>query len=40
MVDKSLTWISLIEILRHKAETGHEEVELYEAPRFMFLAGG
>jgi hypothetical protein len=30
----------LIEILCHKAETGHEEVELYEAPRFMFLAGG
>jgi hypothetical protein len=31
---------SLIEVLCHKAETGLEEVELYEAPRFMFLAGG
>ncbi len=30
----------LIEVLRHKAETGHEEVEIYEAPRFMLLAGG
>ena len=31
---------SLVEILRYKAETGSEEVELYEAPRFMLLAGG
>jgi hypothetical protein len=31
---------SLFEILRYKAETGHEEVDLYEAPRFMMLAGG
>jgi len=31
---------SLIEILRYKAEKGFEEVELYEAPRFMLLAGG
>lgn len=31
---------SLIEILCHKAEAGSEEAELYEAPRFMFLAGG
>jgi len=30
----------LIEILCHKAEAGSEEAELYEAPRFMFLAGG
>ena len=30
----------LIEILCYKAETGFEEVELYEAPRFMLLAGG
>jgi len=29
-----------MEILRYKAETGCEEVELYEAPRFMLLAGG
>jgi len=31
---------SLLEILYHKAETGHEEVDLYETPRFMMLAGG
>ena len=31
---------SLIEILCYKAEGGLEEVELYEAPRFMLLAGG
>ena len=31
---------SLIEILCYKAEKGFEEVELYEAPRFMLLAGG
>ena len=31
---------SLIEILSYKAEEGLEEVELYEAPRFMLLAGG
>ena len=30
----------LIEILCYKAEAGLEEVELYEAPRFMFLTGG
>lgn len=31
---------SLFEILCSKAEKGYEEVELYEAPRFMLLAGG
>jgi hypothetical protein len=31
---------NLIQILRYKAEKGFEEVELYEAPRFMLLAGG
>jgi len=31
---------SLIEILCYKAEEGLEEAELYEAPRFMLLAGG
>jgi len=31
---------SLVAILCYKAETGSEEVELYEAPRFMLLAGG
>jgi len=30
----------LIEVLCYKAEMGCEEVELYEAPRFMLLAGG
>jgi hypothetical protein len=30
----------LFEILCYKAEKGYEEVELYEAPRFMLLAGG
>jgi len=30
----------LFEILRYKAEEGSEEAELYEAPRFMLLAGG
>ncbi len=30
----------LIDILCYKAEAGEEEAELYEAPRFMFLAGG
>ena len=31
---------SLIKILCHKSDAGAEEAELYEAPRFMFLAGG
>jgi hypothetical protein len=30
----------LLEIMCYKAEKGYEEVELYEAPRFMLLAGG
>jgi hypothetical protein len=30
----------LFEIMRYKAEKGCEEVALYEAPRFMLLAGG
>ena len=30
----------LFEIMCCKAEKGYEEVELYEAPRFMLLAGG
>jgi hypothetical protein len=30
----------LLEIMCYKAEKGCEEVELYEAPRFMLLAGG
>jgi hypothetical protein len=34
------SWEKLAEIVRFMAEEGHEEVELYEAPRFMLLAGG
>jgi len=30
----------LIEILYYKADKGYKEVEIYEAPRFMLLAGG
>jgi hypothetical protein len=30
----------LIQIVRFKAERGQDEVEIYEAPRFMLLAGG
>jgi hypothetical protein len=30
----------LLEIMCHKAEKGCEQIELYEAPRFMLLAGG
>ncbi len=30
----------LLDVLCHKAEEGAEEAELYEAPRFFFLAGG
>lgn len=34
------SWDKLIKILSYKAESGHQEVKLYEAPRFMVLAGG
>ncbi len=34
------SWDKLVEILRYKAEKGYQEVELYEAPRFMLLGGG
>lgn len=30
----------LLEIVCNKAEKGYQEVKLYEAPRFMLLAGG
>jgi|SRR4030042_2956213 len=30
----------LVEVLYYKAEKGYREVELYEGPRFMLLAGG
>jgi hypothetical protein len=34
------SWDKLIQVLSYKAESGHQEVKLYEAPRFMVLAGG
>jgi hypothetical protein len=34
------SWDKLVKILSYKAESGHQEVKLYEAPRFMVLAGG
>jgi hypothetical protein len=34
------SWEKLMKVLSYKAASGHEEVKLYEAPRFMVLAGG
>jgi hypothetical protein len=34
------SWDKLVEMLSYKAESGRQEVKLYEAPRFMVLAGG
>jgi hypothetical protein len=34
------SWDKLVELLSYKAEKGYQEVKLYEAPRFMVLAGG
>lgn len=34
------SWEGLLEIVCYKVEKGHQEVEIYEAPRFMLLAGG
>lgn len=34
------SWDQLIEVLSRKADKGYQEVKLYEAPRFMVLAGG
>jgi hypothetical protein len=34
------SWEKLVKVLSYKAALGHEEVKLYEAPRFMVLAGG
>jgi hypothetical protein len=31
---------SLLNILRHKAQKGVQEVEMIESPRFMMLSGG
>lgn len=33
-------WDKLVEVLLVKAGKGYQEVKLYEAPRFMVLAGG
>ncbi len=34
------SWDKLVEIARFKAENGYQEVEIYQAPRFMLLGGG
>jgi len=34
------SWDKLVEILRFKAKKGYQEVEVYEAPRFILLGGG
>ena len=34
------SWDTLFNVLSHKAAKGYPEVKLYEAPRFMVLAGG
>jgi hypothetical protein len=34
------SWAKLVKVLSYKAMSGHHEVKLYEAPRFMVLAGG
>lgn len=33
-------WDQLVQVLSFKVKSGREEVRLYEAPRFMVLAGG
>ena len=34
------SWEKLVKVLSYKVQSGHQEVKLYEAPRFMVLAGG
>jgi hypothetical protein len=34
------SWDKLVEIVRFKAKKGYEQVDIYEAPRFMLLGGG
>ena len=34
------SWEKLVKVLSYKVATGHREVKIYEAPRFMVLAGG
>jgi len=34
------SWDKLVELASYKAQKGDREVKLYEAPRFMLLAGG
>lgn len=34
------SWDKLVKVLSYKVATGYQEVKIYEAPRFMVLAGG
>lgn len=34
------SWDKLVEVASFKARKGYQEVEVYEGPRFMMLAGG
>jgi hypothetical protein len=34
------SWEKLVKILSYKVKSGRQEVKIYEAPRFMVLAGG
>lgn len=34
------SWEKLVELASFKAKKGYQEVEVYEGPRFMMLAGG
>jgi len=34
------SWDRLVELASFKAKKGYQEVEIYEGPRFMMLAGG
>ena len=34
------SWDKLAEILRYKAGKGYQEIDVYEFPRFMLIAGG
>jgi hypothetical protein len=34
------SWDKLVELVSFKAKKGYQEVEVYEAPRFMLLGGG
>jgi len=34
------SWDKLVDLVSYKAQKGYQEVEVYEAPRFMLLGGG